>query len=80
MKTTPDMIRAIPDRVIDEAIEAIITARDFCGDEREAVKEVANDNGFFHVWKALHKIANFHANAQWNAWKKAAGVNPKHCW
>jgi len=80
MKATPDMIRAIPDFVIDEAVSAIINARDFCGNEAEAVKEVANDHGFFHIWKALHRIANFQANAEWNGFQKAAGVNPKHTW
>lgn len=71
----------IPETIIRGAVEVIITTRDFCGNEREAALDFAHDNGFTGEAAAkIHRIANFRANAEWNAWKKAAGVNPKHCW
>lgn len=70
----------IPESIIDDAIDAIITARDFCGDEREAVRVVATEAGFGGrlTWQKIHRIANFRANARWNGFKKAAGVPQKH--
>lgn len=70
----------IPESVIAEAIDVIINTRDFCGNEREAVLEFAAEAGFAGEAAKIHRIANFRANARWNGFKKAAGVNPKHCW
>ena len=74
------MTTFISDDIISEAVEAIINARDFCGSEKEAVIDVANDHGITD--KALrHKIwgiAKFRANAQWNKFKRQAGVNEKY--
>jgi hypothetical protein len=70
--------RHIPETVILDAVDAIINARDFCGNEREAAFEVAAEHGFRAERTKVHRIANFRANAEWNAWKKRAGVNPKH--
>jgi len=70
----------IPETIIDQAIDMIITTRDFCGNEREAVREFAVEAGFKADWQKIHKIANFRANARWNTFKKQAGVDPKHCW
>ena len=70
----------IPEAIISEAADLIVTTRDFCGNEREAVREFATEAGFAAEWQKIHRIANFRANATWNASKKAAGVNPKHCW
>ena len=69
--------RSIPESVIDGAVDVIINTRDFCGDEREAVREYCADEGQAH-WQTVYRIANFRANARWNAFQKAAGVNPKH--
>lgn len=70
----------IPDHIIDAAVETIITTRDFCGNEREAVRDFAIDNGFKADWQKIHGIAAFRANARWNAFKRAAGVPEKHIW
>ena len=74
------MTTFISDDIISEALEAIINARDFCGSEKEAVIDVANDHGITD--KALRNkiwgIAKFRANAQWNKFKRQAGVNEKY--
>jgi len=70
----------ISDDIISEAVEAIINARDFCGSEKEAVVDVVNDHGITD--KALRnkiwRIAKFRANAQWNRFKRQAGVNERY--
>lgn len=63
--------------IIAEATKAIINTRDFCGNEKEAVRDVCADNGI-KEWMPVYKAANFRANAEWNACKKAAGVDLKH--
>ena len=66
----------IKDSIIDQAQDAIISARDFCGDEREAVQEVLADHGIKDkadrnkVWG----IAIVRANKEWNGHRAAAGV------
>ena len=75
--TETDMF--IPQAIIDGAVDAIIASRDFCGNEREAVREFAIENGFKADWQKIHQIANFRANARWNGFKKAAGVDHKYC-
>jgi hypothetical protein len=70
----------IPDTVIQQAADVIITTRDFCGDEREAVREWCAENGYKAEWQKVHRIAKFRANAAWNEFQKAAGVNPRHTW
>jgi len=70
----------IPDNIIDEAVDAIINARDFCGSEREAVIDVLADHGIRDrddrnkVWR----VAKFRANAKWNGFKREAGVNEQN--
>jgi len=70
----------ISDDIISEAVEAITNARDFCGSEKEAVVDVVNDHGITD--KALRnkiwRIAKFRANAQWNRFKRQAGVNERY--
>ncbi len=68
----------IPTHIISAAVETIITTRDFCGNEREAVRDFAIENGFRGEADKIWKIANFRANARWNAFKRAAGVAEKH--
>ena len=70
----------IPETVIEQAVTAIINTRDFCGNERMAAFEVAREAGFKAEMGKVWQIANFRANAKWNNFKKAAGVNPKHTW
>mgnify|MGYP003117583263 CR=1 FL=1 len=69
----------ISDDTINTTIDAIISARDFCGNEREAALDCLAELGVKgkDAVKA-YRIANFRANARWNAYKKAAGVNPKY--
>ena len=68
----------IPKHIIAGAVQTILNTRDFCGNEAEAVRDFAIENGFPRDWRKIHGIANFRANSAWNAAKKAAGVNPKH--
>lgn len=68
----------IPDSIIDLAVDRIINTRDFCGNEKEAVRDLAYDHGYGAAWRKIHRIANFRANAKWNGFKKQAGVDPKY--
>ena len=74
------MTTFISDDIISEAVEQIINARELCGSEKEAVIDVANDHGITD--KALRNkiwgIAKFRANAQWNKFKRQAGVNERY--
>ena len=74
------MTTFISDDIISEAVEAINNARDFCGSEKDAVIDVANDNGITDgaTRNKLWRIAKFLANAQWNKFKRQAGVNEKY--
>ena len=67
----------IADSVINNAVDLIINTRDFCGDEKQAVRDFCADEGI-KDWLKVYRIANFRANAQWNQYKKDAGVNPKY--
>lgn len=68
----------VPEAVIELAVDAIINARDFCGDEMRASRAVAEDHGVGGEWRKVWSIANFRANARWNGFKKDAGVNAKY--
>ena len=68
----------ISDSVIENAIELIINTRDFCGNEKQAIKDYCADEKISD-WQKVYRIANFRANAQWNQYKIEAGVNPKYC-
>lgn len=70
----------IPDNIIEQAANVILTTRDFCGNEREAVRDFAIESGYRAEWQKLHQIANYRANAEWNACQKAAGVPDKYTW
>lgn len=69
--------KTIPESVIDGAVDVIINTRDFCGDEREAVRDYCADLQQAH-WQTVYRIANFRANARWNSFKKLAGVKSKY--
>jgi len=68
----------ISENQINQAIDLIINTRDFCGNEMEAIQDFCQDEGI-RDWHKVWRIANFMANARWNGYKKAAGVNPKYC-
>jgi hypothetical protein len=67
----------IPENTIQNAIDLIINTRDFCGDEKQAIRDYCHDEGIGD-WLKVWKIANFRANKQWNDYKKLAGVNPRY--
>ena len=68
----------ISENIIDSAVDVIINTRDFCGNERQAVRDYCADEKI-NDWQKVYKIANFRANARWNQYKIEAGVNPKYC-
>lgn len=68
----------ISENIIDSAVDLIINTRDFCGNERQAVRDYCADEKI-NDWQKVYKIANFRANARWNQYKIEAGVNPKYC-
>ena len=62
--------------LIAEAEDAIITARDFCGDEKEAVRGVLADHSI-HDSDTRNKVwqsARARANNRWNGFRQQAGV------
>lgn len=62
--------------ILDEVVSAILTARDFCWDEREAVREVLAGHKIedrstrSQVWSMAEKIAD----EQWAEYQFQAGV------
>ena len=68
----------IKETTIQNAIDLIINTRDFCGNEKQAIRDYCHNEGL-EDWLKVWKIANFRANKQWNDYKKQAGVNPRHC-
>lgn len=62
---------------ITNAVVLILNTREFCGNEMEAIQDYCADEGI-KDWHKLWQLANFRANAHWNGYKKAAGVNPKY--
>ena len=72
--------RRIPETVIELAVNAIINTRELCGNERQAAYDVATENGFAEMQNRdkIYRIANYRANAIWNAYQKAAGVPAKY--
>jgi hypothetical protein len=69
----------IPAELVAEAVDLIINTRDFCGNEFEAVMELAAEHNLDKTAaRKLYQIANFRANAKWNEFQKAAGVPAKY--
>ena len=66
----------IKDEIMDEAQDAIIQAREFCADEKAAVREVLAQFRITvktdrdRVWR----VAKGRANKQWNGFRADAGV------
>jgi hypothetical protein len=70
---------SIPAELVAEAVDLIINTRDLCGNELEAVMELAAEHKLDKTAaRKLHQIANFRANAKWNEFQKAAGVPAKY--
>ena len=57
---------------LQSAVEWILTCRDFCGNEGEALREWECDN--YELNPAERFFVFQSVEAQWNAWRKAAGV------
>ena len=68
----------ISNATIENAVDLIINTRDFCGDEKRAIKDFCYDEGI-KDWLKVYRIANFRANAKWNDYKRQAGVPEKYC-
>ena len=66
----------IPERVIVEAEDAIVTARDFCADEKDAVRDVLADHNIRETGtrNKVWRIARARANRQWDGFRQQAGV------
>lgn len=55
-----------------DAAQAIVTARDFCGDETQALRDWEADNG--RLTEPERQIVRDHAERIWRASQRAAGV------
>src|SRR6185436_12534652 len=44
----------ISETIMQQAADLIVRTRDFCGNEREAVREFAIENGFKAEWQKIH--------------------------
>ena len=64
------------DWIYQSAVDRVLTARDFCGNEAEALEDWQDDENI-----VLNTVERFEildeVNRQWNAWRKAAGVKIK---
>lgn len=60
-------------------VDAIINARDFCGNENEACRDTLHDHGITDRQSiGEHMIAAFNeANQQWDKWRAKAEVKRK---
>lgn len=77
MTRTTDTQDSLIQRAIQCAAEAIVTTRDFCGNEKEAAEESFYDSGLKPTDDLMFQ-AQREANSLWRADQKAAGVKPKH--
>lgn len=67
--------------ILEDLIDTIITTRDFCGNERDAVFEMCLAHGLpKHLWVKAFRKASFRANARWRQFQRQAGVPEKHIW
>ena len=59
--------------LIDGAVDVIINTRDFCGNEKQAVRDYCFENKVSDC-KGLYRMAMAKANLKWNAYRREAGV------
>ena len=57
--------------------DRIITSRDFCGNEKEASQDAAEELGIKWSIK-LYRMARYRANGKWNQYQRQAGVKEKY--
>ena len=62
-------------RAVADAAHAIVVARDFCGNEREAAREALAEHGLRAEPDVLAEAMGV-ANSTWRASQRAAGVKP----
>lgn len=62
---------------IEGAADAVVTSRDFVGDEKAAIKQYADDYGLSIKDAPISKIMQM-ANKTWRGSQKAAGVKKKY--
>lgn len=73
------MIKHIPEEHIDLAADAVITTRDFCGDEREAAHDCLADLGHGRADRdRVMPVVFARAKGEWNRFQKMAGVDARH--
>jgi hypothetical protein len=63
----------LTDSQIDEVVDLILTARDFCGDETDAVREWQLENNQLITFGDASQI-NARVRAEWARCQQAAGV------
>jgi hypothetical protein len=73
MPNTPNAFQS----AIQAAADAVVAARDFCGDEHAAALDTFCDYGITATEEALTQTYA-EANAIWRRSQKAAGVKRKH--
>lgn len=62
---------------IELAKDAVINARDFCGNEKEAAIESLRESGFEPTDSLLSEVAR-ESNLSWAAFQKQADVKPEN--
>ena len=69
----------VTDTQIQQITDAIISSRDFCGNEKDAASDEMAEIGIpKSEWMKFYRIANFRANNEWRNHQKAAGVKPRY--
>lgn len=67
-------------RAVESAVEVILNTRDFCGNEREAVRDLCADLGMTLEWQKIYMEALVQANQRWEACRRHAGVRNPARW
>jgi len=65
--------------LVSQVAEAIVNARDMCGDEEAAAREAFAECGV-NATPNLMRQAFLEASTIWNAARKAAGIKVKYRW
>lgn len=69
----------ITDNLIEEAAQTVVTVRDFCGNEKEALREFwAEMNVSKADGERVTALVIARANGIWRGFQRAAGVAEKH--
>ncbi len=63
---------------VADLVQAAITARDFCGNEIEAMQQEAADLGLGKLSDIVIEGLQELVDREWRKWQKAAGVKAKY--